>query len=166
MLLEGITQATPCGVLSLMDATRSLTARIRVSSACRCRISALFTTCTCSHWQRGSLSIHSRTACVFARFITRGRRCFFNVFYVPSARLYSAGMYLLPHLRHHNVPSSVRRDLALSSHPPLRGTFQCCTLMSTRPILTHSSVSAIFLSKRHHRRLLARADEVIQAEIG
>jgi hypothetical protein len=38
--------------------------------------------------------------------------------------------------------------------------------MSTRPILTHSSVSAIFLSKRHHRRLLARADEVIQAEIG
>src|SRR5262249_13993060 len=106
----------------------------------------------------------------FSRGSLRGSgRRFFNVFYVPSARLYSAGMYLLPHLRHHNVPSSVRRDLALSSHPPLRGTFQYCTLMSKRPILTHSSVAGHYLN----RVRLQRGDGIVDvvqdrqtAEIG
>ena len=47
--------------------------KVPVSSACRCRISALSITCTCSHWRRASRSIRSRIAYVFARFSTRIR---------------------------------------------------------------------------------------------
>src|SRR5262249_2255461 len=50
--------------------------------------------------------------------LRRSGRRFLDVLYVPSARLYSPGLYLLPHLRCHDVPPSVRRALAFESPPP------------------------------------------------
>src|SRR5215467_10692827 len=118
MLPKGITQVGRSGVRSSTDATSSLTARIRVSSACRCRISASFITCTCLHWRPGSLLSFLEQFAFSRGSLRRSRRSFFAILYVPSARFYSGGVHLLSHLRRHNVPSSVYRDLALSSHAP------------------------------------------------
>src|SRR5262249_54699386 len=57
----------------------------------------------------------------FSRGSLRRSRCrFFAILYVPSARVYSGGVHLLPHLCRHHVPASVRGALALSSNPPSR----------------------------------------------
>jgi len=44
---------------------------------------------------------------------------FVAIFYVPSARRYSGGVHLLPHLCRHHVPTSVRSNLARSRHPQI-----------------------------------------------